>query len=211
MSKKIDRTMLISTIFCMLPMIILSAFYSTLPEKIAIHWDFYGNPNNFIPKKFAVFVLPLFLSAINIFVHFSIDNDPKRINTPQIIKTLGKWTIPFMSVVTAILTIYSSKITNVNISSVVGVLIIIVGNYFPKCKRNYTIGIKLPWTLASEEIWNKTHRFAGYIWVLGGVLIILNTIFPIGSISFVSLTLLIVIPILYSIILYYKECNINAK
>ena len=52
----------------------------------------------------------------------------------------------------------------------VGLLFVVIGNYLPKCKQNYTIGIKIPWTLNSEENWNKTHRFAGFVWVIGGVL-----------------------------------------
>ena len=56
----------------------------------------------------------------------------------------------------------------------IGVLFMIIGNYLPKCKQNYTMGIKLPWTLDDEENWNRTHRFAGFLWVAGGVVIAIN-------------------------------------
>ena len=58
----------------------------------------------------------------------------------------------------------------------VGMVLIAVGNYLPKARQNYTIGIKLPWTLANEENWNRTHRFAGYLWVVCGILMVALTL-----------------------------------
>jgi uncharacterized membrane protein len=55
----------------------------------------------------------------------------------------------------------------------IGLLFIIIGNYLPKARQNYTIGIRIPWTLANEENWNRTHRLAGYLWMICGVLMIL--------------------------------------
>ena len=52
---------------------------------------------------------------------------------------------------------------------IIGVMFIGLGNYMPKLKQNYTIGIKVPWTLNSEENWNMTHRMAGKVYVVGGV------------------------------------------
>ena len=49
----------------------------------------------------------------------------------------------------------------------------IIGNYLPKARQNYTIGIKIPWTLANEENWNRTHRLAGYLWMACGILMII--------------------------------------
>ena len=85
-----------------------------------------------------------------------------------------------------------------------GLLFAIIGNYLPKCKQNYTIGIKIPWTLHSEENWNRTHRFAGRIWVAGGLIIMLTGFY--GSfVIFFSVTLLIaLVPILYSFLLHRK-------
>jgi uncharacterized membrane protein len=54
-----------------------------------------------------------------------------------------------------------------------GVLFVIIGNYLPKARQNYTIGIRIPWTLANEENWNRTHRLAGYLWMIGGILMII--------------------------------------
>ena len=87
---------------------------------------------------------------------------------------------------------------------VMGVLFLIIGNYMPKCKQNYTIGIKIPWTLDNEENWNKTHRFAGFLWVICGIAIMITGF--LGSFwIFLPIALLMVIaPIVYSYLLHKK-------
>lgn len=90
------------------------------------------------------------------------------------------------------------------ISLIVGIVLLIVGNYLPKCKRNYTIGIKLPWTLDSDENWNRTHRLAGYVWTVGSILCILAALFGQMMLMLPIVILMTVIPCVYSFILYRK-------
>ena len=74
----------------------------------------------------------------------------------------------------------------------------------PKCKQNYTIGIKILWTLHSEENWNRTHRFAGRLWLVCGIVIMLTGFFG-GVWAFFGITLaMIVAPVVYSYALYRK-------
>ena len=54
----------------------------------------------------------------------------------------------------------------------------------PKCRQNYTMGIKLPWTLADEDNWNRTHRMAGYVWTAGGILMLIVGFFHLASLFF---------------------------
>jgi uncharacterized membrane protein len=92
---------------------------------------------------------------------------------------------------------------------VIGVLFLILGNYLPKCKHNYTIGIKIPWTLASEENWNATHRFAGKVWVAGSILLLICAFLPVAGtiwIAFCIMLVLVVLPTLYSY-LYSRKHN----
>jgi len=101
---------------------------------------------------------------------------------------------------------------NVNVMAnlVVGVIFVFTGNYLPKCRQNYTIGIKLPWTLSDEENWDKTHRFAGKIWMLCGVLEIIVGFLPIARFEIVTIALILLatIPIaVYSYLLYRKKMH----
>ena len=87
-----------------------------------------------------------------------------------------------------------------------GLMFAAIGNYLPKCRRNYTIGIKVTWALASDENWNATHRFAGRVWVIGGVAVMLAALLPEGwnvSAAVLGAVVISVIPTVYSY-RYYK-------
>jgi uncharacterized membrane protein len=85
-----------------------------------------------------------------------------------------------------------------------GLLFVAIGNYMPKCKQNYTIGIKIPWTLASEENWNRTHRLAGWVWVGGGVVMLLSGFLGIFWLTLVPAIIMVAVPLIYSYILHQK-------
>ena len=100
---------------------------------------------------------------------------------------------------------------NIIALALTGVLLIICGNYLPKCRQNYTIGIKLPWTLHDANNWNKTHRMAGYLWIFCGVLLIVRAFLSVDMLLYdISITAfiflpLIVLPVIYSYILYKRS------
>ena len=88
-----------------------------------------------------------------------------------------------------------------------GLLFLIIGNYLPKARQNYTIGIKIPWTLANEENWNRTHRLAGYLWMICGILMIFNclTRFVPAIWLFGILLIMVLVPCIYSFWLHAKK------
>lgn len=86
----------------------------------------------------------------------------------------------------------------------VGIVFIAVGNYLPKNKQNYTVGIKLPWTLDDEENWNKTNRLSGYLFVICGIIFIVNAFF-LSILPLIITILAVVIPAIYSYILYKQK------
>ena len=89
----------------------------------------------------------------------------------------------------------------------VGVMFIVVGNFLPKARQNYTIGIKIPWTLASEENWNKTHRLAGFLWMIcGAIMVILTLCGKMASVWMMIVAAVMVgVPVVYSYLMYRKE------
>lgn len=210
MTRKIDMTLVTTTLVCLLPIILALVLYDKLPDQIAIHWDSAGNPDNYASKAFAVWGLPLLLAGLNMFSHFMIKNDPKKANASMVLKQLGSWIIPIMSVILNPITLFKALGYNIPIEiiapAMVGVLIIVCGNYLPKCKQNYTIGIKLSWTLNSAENWNKTHRLAGYLWIIGGIGMVigsfLNSVWL--PITLIIIVILVGVPILYSYYLHKK-------
>ena len=84
---------------------------------------------------------------------------------------------------------------------------IVVGNYLPKCRQNYTVGIKVPWTLNSEENWDRTHRFSGKLWIIGGLVLVIATVVPMMRTATVLTVVTLgitIVPCLYSFLLYRK-------
>lgn len=90
------------------------------------------------------------------------------------------------------------------VNIMVGIMFIILGNYVHKVKQNYTVGMKLPWTLNSEENWNRTNRMTGWVLILSGLLFLMNSLLLKTEIVFAVILLVILVPMIYSFILYKK-------
>ncbi len=205
-----NKKMLIWTsLVCLIPLIVGAAVYSRLPETMATHWNLSGEPDGWSSRAFAVFGLPGILLAVNLFLPFALKADPKRENMSDKLVAISLWTIPVVSLLCCGLTLARGLGYEVRVERWVpvfmGVLFIVIGNYLPKTKQSYTMGIKLPWTLASEENWNRTHRLAGFLWVIGGALFILMSFIGWSMAAFLSIIALMVLaPMVYSYLLYRK-------
>ena len=206
---KNKKMLILTSLVCLLPMIVGAAVYSRLPETLATHWGFGGEPNGWSSRAFAVFGLPAILLAANLLVPFMLRADPKRENMSPALQTVAIWTIPFVSLLACGTTLgyglgYDVRVEKL-IPVLVGVLFVVIGNYLPKTKQSYTMGIRLPWTLSSEENWNRTHRLAGFLWVIGGVYFIVMSFIGWSVIGFlIPLVVMILVPTVYSYILYRK-------
>ena len=118
------------------------------------------------------------------------------------------WLVPVVSVITC-MSIYGLALgmdidIGVIVNIMVGIMFIILGNYVHKVKQNYTVGMKLPWTLNSEENWNRTNRMTGWILILSGLLFLMNSLLLKTEIVFAVILLAILVPMIYSFILYKK-------
>jgi uncharacterized membrane protein len=210
-----NKTTIITTLLCMLPLVISVIVYDKLPDQIAVHFDSAGNPDNYFPKAVAAFGLPIFFVAINLYTHFRVNKDPKVQNASNAIRILSRWAVPVISVVIVPVTLFMSMGAVIPISMIVtalvGIIIVLCGNYLPKCKRNYTVGIKLPWTLDNEDNWFKTHRFAGFVWVMGGAVITANAFLGIPYLSIFVPVVLVAGPFMYSYLYYRKQLRAEAR
>ncbi len=215
MNKKIiNNPLILSLTLCLLPTILCSFIYNKLPDKIPTHFDINGNIDSYGSKLFVCIILPLILCIFNIITHLIINNDPNKKNHNKSLKILIYFLAPLMSVIFIPTTILISLGININMSVIapvfMSIIFIFIGNYLPKCRQNYTIGIRLPWTLNNKENWKKTHRLAGLLFVISGILNILITIiFP--NLSFYTLTISLIvsaiIPAIYSFLMYKKYKN----
>lgn len=208
--KKNKKEILLTTLLCLLPIFAGVLLYDRLPETIATHFGVNGEENGWSSRAFAVFGIPAFMAGINLLLHFSLNSDPKRQNMSPPLRTLSIWLVPLLSIFVSSIMLGKALGYVVHVETVapllVGLLFIAIGNYLPKTKQSYTMGIKLPWTLASEENWNRTHRIAGFLWVFGGIVTILFTILHVWNnwLFLVLVITLVVVPSIYSYLLYKK-------
>lgn len=208
MIRKNLKTLIITSVIILLPIVVGLILWNTLPEQIPIHWNAAGEVDGYSSKAFFVFGLPLIMLAFQWLCVVVIGADPKKANHTEKIMNLVLWIMPVLVITLSVFTYMTALGHDVRMEVLMpillGLMFVIIGNYLPKCKQSYTIGIKIPWTLDSEENWNKTHRFAGIVWVLGGILIMVTS--PIGSIALVfSIALVMVaVPIIYSYCLHRK-------
>lgn len=205
---KDKKRIVLTTLICLLPIIYGLIVWDKLPEQVPTHWGADGEINGYSSKAFAVFGLPVFLAFINVIVNVAILADPKRVNHSDKMKALVAWFVAVLSLIVVPICLMAAQGILLNVSLIVsllvGVVLLIIGNYLPKCKRNYTIGIKLPWTLDSDENWNRTHRLAGYVWTVGSILCILAALFGQMMLMLPVVILMTIIPCIYSFILYRK-------
>lgn len=206
MIRKHLKLLIITSVITLLPLFAGLILWDRLPAQMPTHWNMAWEVDGWSSKAFAVFGLPLMLLGFQWLCLLGTAADPKRENHPQKVVQLVLWVIPVLSVLLHTLTYAAALGKQVQMEVIlpvfIGLLFSIIGNYMPKCRQNYTIGIKIPWTLNSEENWNRTHRFAGWVWTFGGLVILLAGFFG-GFWLFLPITLVMVLaPIVYSGLLY---------
>lgn len=204
------KSAIISTIVCLLPIALSAVLYGRLPERIPVHFDSSGAADNYYPKAVAAFGLPVFLAAVNLYIHFRVNSDPKKENASALLQSFSRWLIPLLSVIFVPISLFMAMGADIPImliaQSIIGAVVVVCGNYLPKCRKNYTIGIKLPWTLDNEDNWKKTHRFSGFVWVVGGMVILLTSFLSISCYVVIGIgVLLVTLPFMYSYLLYQSQ------
>ena len=208
MIKKNLKVLILTTVVMLLPILAGLILWNQLPEQMPTHWNAAGEIDGWSSKPFAVFVLPLIMVAAQWLCMLGTAADPKKNNHSEKVLHLILWIVPALSVVLHAVTYATALGYAVPIEVVmpvlIGLIFTIIGNYMPKCKQNYTIGIKIPWTLDKEENWNRTHRFAGWLWTFCGIAIMCTGFFG-GFWVFLPITFLMVLaPIIYSYVLHRK-------
>lgn len=203
---------MITSLIILLPVLVGLLLWHQLPEQIPVHFNSEGVADSYQSKLWGVTFIYLVIFACHWFAAIITSVDPRRKNISSKIYRLVLWICPVISVFVGV-TIYGTALNwpwvNINFMAnlLLGVIFIVIGNYLPKCRQNYTIGIKLPWTLSNEDTWNYTHRMAGKWWIGGGILTILasfqHLIDPVYI--FIAITLIITLIPAVASYLYYRK------
>lgn len=197
------KKLLITSIITLLPLLVGVVLYSKLPNPIATHFDANGDPNGFTSRALTVFGIPCFLLGIHLLSVYAMEKNKQKIQSEKMNEVMY-WFVPIISNFVLLSSYAMALGIELNLSKIVpivsGVIFMILGNYLPKVKQNSVTGIKTSATLRSEKSWYLTHRLAGKIWMVSGVIFILSSFLPkYQGIIFIGLILIMtVVPIVYS-------------
>lgn len=205
-----NKWFLFSLCLFLIPIGISLVYYSQLPSVVPTHFDMNGQVDGTMPKALGTFGVIVFCVLIHLFVSFVTSKDPKHKNIPDFMFHIIYMICPIICIVVNLMVIFHAipssldviKISNVSIYVLVSLMMIVLGNYLPKVKRNYTLGIKTPWALNSDENWHRTNRFGGYCMVLSGFLFFVFSMLGQLLVAIILLIGLSIVPMIYSYILY---------
>lgn len=167
----------------------------------------HGNENR------ALVIQCLIFAVYNIALNFALNSIRivKR-NAARKLVLIGKWSMPLSSVVCFILQAEAFLPIQINtetfICLFVGIILIVVGNYFPKNHINYFVGLKFPWLFKDEEGWYKTHKLGSYTWIIAGLVLLIHPLHHFTKITTPLVIILAgVVPLVYSLALYVQRIN----
>lgn len=193
----------LGTVFC----------YRYLPHKVPMHWNANWEVDGWSDKKY-IFLTGLMPVIMLILLDILPKIDPRRENYRRHSKgyRIISATIVVLMIIMNWITIGTSLQKNIRLDELLpfsmGILFIILGNYMPVLKSNFFVGIKNPWTLSDDEVWRKTHKAGGYVFVVSGVLMIISSWLhnqACNTVSFLVLLLGLAWVTLYSYLLYRKR------
>ncbi len=209
---KLGRRDILLFLIGLVPLIIGFIYYSSLPEQVAIHFNlFNGEGNGFIMKELYLPLICFFTIGFPLLFKITRQIDPKRFNyikfedTFEMIRLLITVLLSVLFILTILYNIgFTITMERWGIP-VLGVFLIFIGNITGRIRYNFFIGFRTPWTLANEDVWRRTHRFGGPIFIVSGILMLISLFFekPLWIILFAFLVL-IIIPTMYSYVISRK-------
>jgi uncharacterized membrane protein len=205
-----NRALLLGAILVLATATISVWAYPGLPPRVPSHWNFAGQVSGYSSRLAAVGTLPVVAAFIWLFMLVLPSISPRGFR-------LDSSATPFyactLAVIATMLAIHAG-VTRAQLSGVappaglflvpIGVLLVIVGSLIGRTKKNFWIGVRTPWTLASDEVWQRTNRLAGSLFVVGGALLAATSLAGNGAFpALVAIVaVVVIIPIVYSYVLY---------
>jgi uncharacterized membrane protein len=205
------RADIISLFFVIAAFAVAAFLYPKLPELIPSHWNVQGEVDDYMKKPAGAFIMPAMALLTFVIMKVIPVISPKGFRTDKfsdVIGVLQVTLVGFMSMV-SILVLLEARGLDVRINEMiiagVGLLFLIIGNYLGKVRKNFFIGIRTPWTLASDEVWNRTHRIGGRLFIASGVIFWVGALLrlPLSWTVIVAVSL-VLYPVVYSFFLYRK-------
>ena len=194
------------------PFVVLLFVWDRVPDVVPTHWTFSGEADRYGDKFPALLLIPGINMGVYLLILFAPKIDPKRRLAwdQKPLPALRFFTVLFFDLLFFVMLGEALGLPFVDMDRLLPLglvlLFLVLGNYITTVQHNYFIGIRTPWTLEDEEVWRKTHRLGGRLWV--GVSILLLALWPLlapetfRTVFFAGLMVMVIVPLLYSYFAY---------
>lgn len=201
--KKADFT---AIVLCLLGIIPGMAVYRRLPDQIVTNWSISGEANGMQSKAFVVYGIPLIIAALVCICCIyagRLEAKNRAGKLPMVLRILLPATFYMAQGSILLAALGLLKDLRLVISLFASAFMIVLGNYMPKIRKNWVVGIRTPHIVKNEEIWYKTHRFAAVVFMAGGVLAAVTTLCGWFITTFCIIMAAVLIPFVYGEAIYY--------
>ena len=189
--------------------------WNQLPDQMASHWDVNDQVNGYMSKFWGVYMMPLITIVLFLLFLLIPNIDPLKANIAEFRGTFNlfiAFIIGFMVYIHALTLRWNLGYTDLGIGKAMlpamGLLFFIIGSMLRKAKRNWFIGIRTPWTLSSDNVWDKTHQLGATLFMISGAIAVVGGFFG-GVVAFWSIMIPVmgttIFLVVYSYVLYQRE------
>ncbi len=192
--------------------LVMSA-YPNLPDPMPSHWNGQGQVNGWLPKFWGAYASPMVMGFVWLLFLVLPRMSPRGFEMKPFARAWGFFSIAVLAFLLFVLTLVldaargKGPFSSQALLSGLGILFVLTGVFLGKVTRNYFAGIRTPWTLASEEVWDRTHRLAGKLFIAAGLVVIATSLAGMGIWPLVaSIAIATIVPIAYSYVIY-KELS----
>jgi len=199
--------------------IIAFIFYPKMPEQMASHWNAQGAVDGYMSRFLGLFLFPFIATGLTLLFIAIPLIDPLKSNIAKFRKYYDWFVVLFLLFFQYlyVLTILWNKNISFDLMRALlpatGILFFYIGIMVLNAKRNYLVGIRTPWTLASDEVWNRTHLCGGRLLMAAGIIAAIGAIWPKYGLIFILVPILLVtlVSVVYSYVIYRKLTKIKLS
>ena len=208
---KLKRSLLVSLCLFLIAVVVAAWLYPRLPAEVPTHWDFQGHVNGTMSRFWGAAMLALVILGLAMLSWLLPVISPRRFEIKPfahvfVLLMLAAQALMLVVGVATLLAAVGYPVAMPEVAKLgAGALFLILGNYMGKLRKNFFIGLRTPWTLASDAVWERTHRLGGWLFMLAGLEMIVATL--LGAPSLVGVGAIVAVALIacvYSLVIYRR-------
>jgi uncharacterized membrane protein len=209
-------TVIVCVVLITLATVFSASIFSSLPEQMASHWNAANQVDGYMSRFWGAFLMPSVAVGMMLLFLAIPQIDPLKANIAQFREYFNAFItvmIAFLVYIHVLTLLWNLGYDRFNMGTAMlpalGLIFVFAGIMMRKAKRNFFIGIRTPWTLSSDRVWDQTHQLGSVLFIVSGALALVGALFPDNAIWFVLLPVLVstLFLVVYSYMLYQNETH----